>query len=170
MGADALRGNGITLKLLYLLRDKSLTPSDEPLHKVRKSRLILFLAIQLMGFGVTFAITQTIGTSFLGRGFLVPWWPSPSLRKFSDAETRLAAIGFPVVILLLVPLRTLVVPRLPFTPEELSILDGPTASPFVSLLVFARPLFNLALAMMALCRRWHLLAVRNDTLTDTYAK
>ncbi|KAH0835696.1 HCO3 transporter family-domain-containing protein [Lanmaoa asiatica] len=101
MGADALQGNGITLKLLYLLRNKSLTPPDEPLRKVRKSRLILFVAIQLIGFGATFAITQTI-----------------------------AAIGFPVIILLLVPLRALVVPRLPFTPEELSILDGPTASPF----------------------------------------
>lgn len=43
----------------------------------------------------------------------------------------LAAIGFPVIILLLIPLRTLVVPRLPFTAEELAILDGPTASPFV---------------------------------------
>ena len=47
-------------------------------------------------------------------------------------RTRLAAIGFPVVILLLVPLRALVIPRLSFTPEELAILDGPTASPFVS--------------------------------------
>ncbi|KIJ67316.1 hypothetical protein HYDPIDRAFT_108033 [Hydnomerulius pinastri MD-312] len=101
MGADALQGNGITVKLLYLIRDKSLTPSDEPLRKVRKSRLLLFVAVQLIGFGATFAITQTI-----------------------------AAIGFPVVILLLVPVRTLVIPRLPFTPEELSILDGPTASPF----------------------------------------
>ncbi|KIJ19399.1 hypothetical protein PAXINDRAFT_69273, partial [Paxillus involutus ATCC 200175] len=101
MGADALRGNGITLKLLYLIRDKTLTPPDEPLRKVRKSRLILFVAIQLLGFGATFAITQTI-----------------------------AAIGFPVVILLLVPVRTLIIPRLSFTPEELSILDGPTASPF----------------------------------------
>ncbi|KAG8215844.1 HCO3 transporter family-domain-containing protein [Butyriboletus roseoflavus] len=101
MGTDALQGNGITLKLLYLLRDKSLTPPDEPLQKVRRSRLILFVTIQLIGFGATFAITQTI-----------------------------AAIGFPVIIILLVPLRMLVIPRLPFTPEELAILDGPTASPF----------------------------------------
>ncbi len=35
--------------------------------------------------------------------------------------------------MLLIPLRTLVIPRLPFTSEELAILDGPTASPFVSL-------------------------------------
>ncbi|KIK72861.1 hypothetical protein PAXRUDRAFT_179768, partial [Paxillus rubicundulus Ve08.2h10] len=101
MGADALQGNGITLKLLYLIQDKTLTPPDEPLRKVRKSHLILFVTIQLLGFGAAFAMTQTM-----------------------------AAIGFPVVILLLVPVRTLIIPRLPFTPEELSILDGPTASPF----------------------------------------
>ncbi|EIW81250.1 hypothetical protein CONPUDRAFT_82277 [Coniophora puteana RWD-64-598 SS2] len=101
MGADALQGNGITVKILYLIRDRSLTPPDEPLRKVRKSRLLLFIAVQLVAFGATFAITQTI-----------------------------AAIGFPVIILLLVPIRTMLVPRLPFTPEEIAILDGPTASPF----------------------------------------
>ncbi|KAJ7645644.1 HCO3 transporter family-domain-containing protein [Mycena polygramma] len=101
MGADALRGNGITQKLLYFMRDKNLTPIDEPLRNVRKSRILLFVGVQLVGFGATFAITQTI-----------------------------AAIGFPVVIMLLIPLRVLIVPRLPFTPEELAILDGPAASPF----------------------------------------
>ncbi|KAG6337181.1 hypothetical protein ID866_1895 [Astraeus odoratus] len=101
MGADALQGNGISQKLLYFIRDRSLTPPDEPLRKVRTSRLLLFVGIQLAGFGATFAVTQTV-----------------------------AAIGFPVVILLLVPIRTLLIPQLSFTPEELSILDGPTASPF----------------------------------------
>ncbi|KAJ7070029.1 anion exchanging protein [Mycena amicta] len=101
MGADALRGNRITLKLLYFLRDKNLTPSTEPLRKVRKSRILMFVGVQLVGFGATFAITQTK-----------------------------AAIGFPVIIMLLVPLRVLIVPRLGFTLEELAILDGPTASPF----------------------------------------
>ena len=48
-----------------------------------------------------------------------------------DEYDDLAAIGFPVIILLLVPIRSLLVPRLPFTAEELAILDGPTASPFV---------------------------------------
>jgi hypothetical protein len=44
--------------------------------------------------------------------------------------------------MLLIPLRALIIPKMSFTPEELSILDGPTASPFVSLL--ARDLlFNL---------------------------
>ena len=61
MGADALQGNGITRKLLYFLRDRALTPADEPLRKVRKSRILLFVAVQLVGFGATMAITQTIG-------------------------------------------------------------------------------------------------------------
>ena len=37
--------------------------------------------------------------------------------------------------MLLVPVRTYFVPRLPFTDEELAILDGPTASPFVRVAV-----------------------------------
>ncbi|KAG6844518.1 hypothetical protein H0H87_006279 [Tephrocybe sp. NHM501043] len=103
MGADALRGNGITQKILYFLRDRKLTSDDEPLRKVRKSRILLFIAVQIVGFGATFAITQTI-----------------------------AAIGFPVIIMLLIPLRVTLIPRLPFTAEELAILDQPTASPFLS--------------------------------------
>ncbi|GBE85219.1 Putative transporter [Sparassis crispa] len=101
MGIDALQGNGITRKILYFFRDKALTPVDEPLRRVRKSRILLFVSVQLAGFGAAMAVTQTI-----------------------------AAIGFPIIILLLIPLRTLLIPRLPFSDEELAILDGPTASPF----------------------------------------
>ena len=61
MGLDAMQGNGVTYKLLYLIRDKRLTPRDEPLRKVRTSRIILFTVIQLIGFGATFTIVQTIG-------------------------------------------------------------------------------------------------------------
>ena len=61
MGADALESNGITKKVLYFFRDKALTPADEPLRRVRKSRILLFVAIQLAGFGATMAVTQTIG-------------------------------------------------------------------------------------------------------------
>lgn len=65
----------------------------------------------------------------------------------------IAAIGFPVIILLLIPLRTLVIPLLPFTEQELAILDGPTASPFVS-----RPINRCAssLFLTLVCRRWPL--------------
>ncbi|CAE6437773.1 unnamed protein product [Rhizoctonia solani] len=101
MGSDHLRISAVTEKLLYLIRDPVMIPRSEPLRRVRRSRVALFVAIELVGFGATMAITQTI-----------------------------AAIGFPIVIMLLVPVRTLLIPRLPFTAEELSILDGPTASPF----------------------------------------
>jgi len=101
MGLDALQENSVTHKILYFFRDKKLIPPSEPLNKVRKSRLLLFVVLELVGFAATMAITQTKG-----------------------------AIGFPLVILLLAPVRTLLVPRLPFTDEELAILDSPTASPF----------------------------------------
>ncbi|KAF8800897.1 hypothetical protein BYT27DRAFT_6819982 [Phlegmacium glaucopus] len=65
MGIDALQSNGITRKILYLIQDKSVTPKQDPLKKVRKSRILLFVGVQLLGFGATFAITQTIGTFLL---------------------------------------------------------------------------------------------------------
>ncbi|PWW73562.1 hypothetical protein C7212DRAFT_284748 [Tuber magnatum] len=100
MGLQALEGNGITLKLLFLFRDSSLTFGGEPLKRCRNGAVWAFVALELVGFGATFAITQTI-----------------------------AAIGFPVFILLLIPSRTLILPKY-FTPEELGILDAPTASLF----------------------------------------
>lgn len=101
MGIQALEGNGITVKILYLCRDRHLTAGSDPLSRLaRKHATYYFVAIQLLGFGATFAITQTI-----------------------------AAIGFPIIILLLVPVRTFLLPKY-FTPEELSLLDAPTASPF----------------------------------------
>jgi hypothetical protein len=101
MGIQALEANGITTKLLFLTRDKHLTPRSDPLTRVeRRSAVWGFVALELVGFGATFAITQTV-----------------------------AAIGFPVFILLYIPLRTFVLPRW-FTTEELNLLDAPTASPF----------------------------------------
>jgi boron transporter len=106
MGVQALEGNGITLKLLFLLKDASLTPASEPLKRInRRAAIWIFVAIQLFGFGATFAITQTI-----------------------------AAVGFPIIILLLIPIRTSVLPRW-FSDEELRLLDAPTASPFTMISV-----------------------------------
>jgi len=61
MGADALQGNGVSTKILFLFRDNQLIMPSDPLLRVRRSRLILFIALQLFGFGATFAIVQTIG-------------------------------------------------------------------------------------------------------------
>ncbi len=101
MGYQALEANGITLKLLYLLRDRDLTPAAHPLGRLRRRGAVwAFVAVELTGFGATFAITQTI-----------------------------AAVGFPVFIFALIPVRALVMPRF-FTAHELAVLDAPTASPF----------------------------------------
>jgi boron transporter len=106
MGVQALEGNGITAKVLFLARDKTLTPGAEPLSRIQRRLAIwAFVAIQLIGFGATFAITQTI-----------------------------AAVGFPIIILLLIPVRTYILPKC-FTEEELSLLDAPTASPFTMISV-----------------------------------
>ena len=101
MGVQALQANGITAKLLYLARDKNLTPVSNPLKRLQRQQAIwFFVALELFGFGATFAITQTI-----------------------------AAIGFPIIILLLIPVRIFLLPKY-FTSEELAALDAPTASPF----------------------------------------
>jgi hypothetical protein len=103
MGFQALEANGITAKLLFLLRDEALTPPGHPLRKtgvVRRRAVWLFVLVELVGFGATFAITQTV-----------------------------AAVGFPVFILLLIPVRALLLPRW-LSAEELAVLDEPTASPF----------------------------------------
>jgi len=101
MGIQALEGNGITLKLLFLLRDKHLTSPSDPLSHVQRRWVVwAFVGLELVGFGATFAITQTK-----------------------------AAIGFPVFIFLYIPMRTFLMPRF-MTKEELGWLDAPTASQF----------------------------------------
>ena len=101
MGVQALSGNGITLRLLYLFGDKELTQSD-PLAKLeRQSSVWVFTALELIVFGAAFGITQSI-----------------------------AAIGFPIIIILSIPFRTWVMPKW-FRAEELRAMDAPTAGSFV---------------------------------------
>ena len=58
MGTDALLSSGVTAKILFLIRDPQAVSPDEPLQRVRKSRIALFVLVELIGFGATFAITQ----------------------------------------------------------------------------------------------------------------
>lgn len=104
MGFQALEGNGITAKLLFLLRDRRQPDPGNPLSRLDKrgrKMAWIFVGIEILGFAATFAITQTV-----------------------------AAVGFPVVILALIPVRALVLP-IWFRPEELALLDAPTAGKFV---------------------------------------
>ena len=101
MGVQALQGNGITLKLLFLARDRKLTQASDPLKRIQRRLAVwVFVILELLGFAAIFAISQTI-----------------------------AAIGFPVIILLMIPFRSFIMP-LWFRHEELLALDAPTASPF----------------------------------------
>ena len=58
MGTDALLSSGVTAKILYLIGDRRLTSPTNPLNRVRKSRIMIFTVVELLGFGATFAITQ----------------------------------------------------------------------------------------------------------------
>jgi len=62
----------------YLLRDPSLIEANEPLREVRRSRVVLFVMVQLIGFGVTFAIVQIVGV-YLTR-CTTPLFSSPRDR------------------------------------------------------------------------------------------
>ena len=98
VGYGGLESSGITTKLLYLAREPRFVPSSEPLLAVSHKKIIEYLAWQALGIATTVAISQTI-----------------------------AAIGFPVLIIALIPLRWLYLPRR-FSARELRVLDAPTAS------------------------------------------
>lgn len=100
MGMQALAGNPLTQKLLFLFSDPTLASTHSPLHHIPRRAVSLFVLIQLLGFGLAFAITQTI-----------------------------AAVAFPVVIVALVPVRMYILPKW-FSQQEIRALDAPTASPF----------------------------------------
>jgi hypothetical protein len=71
---------------------------DNPLNTVPQKKIWLFIGIQALGVACTVAISQTI-----------------------------AAIGFPVLVIALIPLRTFLMPKW-FTEHELNVLDALTAN------------------------------------------
>ncbi|WPG99464.1 putative transporter [Acrodontium crateriforme] len=103
VGWGSIGGNPIMANLLYLIQEKRFVDPGEPRNKLKKARIALYLAFQAAGILPSVAISQTI-----------------------------AAIGFPVIIIALIPLRWIIMPRI-FTEEELLILDAPTASASVVL-------------------------------------
>lgn len=96
VGWASVESNPIVTRTLSLLQDRS---ALDPRVRIRLSRWTLskFVGIQWLFFGLTIAISQTI-----------------------------AAIGFPIIITLMIPCRTFIVPWL-FTKEQLDALDAPTA-------------------------------------------
>ena len=97
VGWASIESNPIVTRTLSLLRDTSAL-APTLRPRVRRVTLALFVGIQWAFFGLTMAISQTI-----------------------------AAIGFPIIILLMIPCRVYVVPKL-FSGKDLALLDAPTAN------------------------------------------
>jgi hypothetical protein len=93
----SIESNSILSKALFLISERRFIPASHPLLKIPRRRTALFISIQLIAVAACVAISQTI-----------------------------AAIGFPVLITALIPLRTVLIPRW-FTPRELAVLDALTA-------------------------------------------
>lgn len=94
MGLDALNSNGITKKIYYLIRDKATLTLDEPLQRVRRSRILLFVVIQLLGFGATMGITQTIGTFDLLPSELLAECETASRNRISNRHLASHTVAY----------------------------------------------------------------------------
>ena len=103
VGWGSIEGNGMTQKVIFLISERRFIDAVNPLLKVPRKKIMLFLLLQILGVGFSVAISQTIG-----------------------------AIGFPVIIISLIPLRWAVMPHL-FTRQELEIMDALTADSDVAL-------------------------------------
>ncbi|GKZ69531.1 boron transporter 4 [Aspergillus niger] len=97
VGWGSIESNGILHKVIFLLREDRFIPRNEKLLRVPKPKIVLYVMCQVIGVAACVAISQTI-----------------------------AAIGFPILIIGLIPFRVWVVPRW-FGVEELGVLDGLTA-------------------------------------------
>ncbi|KAM3551314.1 hypothetical protein MY1884_007786 [Beauveria asiatica] len=98
VGWGSIESNGILQKFLYLQAEKRFVQRDEPILHVRRRKISLYIGIQFLGVAACVAISHT-----------------------------LAAIGFPLLIIILIPLRIIFVPRW-FTLKELQILDDFTTT------------------------------------------
>ncbi|KAL8922324.1 MAG: hypothetical protein Q9172_003616 [Xanthocarpia lactea] len=97
VGWGSIESNDILKRLIWLAREQRFIQPDDPLLTIRRSKIGFYLFWQALGVLSTVAISQTI-----------------------------AAIGFPVLIIALIPLRWKLLPKM-FTKKELSILDALTA-------------------------------------------
>ncbi|PWY85491.1 hypothetical protein BO83DRAFT_443305 [Aspergillus eucalypticola CBS 122712] len=97
VGWGSIESNGMLQKIIFLLREDRFIPRNKRLPRVPKRKIVLYVMCQVVGVATCVAISQTI-----------------------------AAIGFPILIIGLIPFRVWVMPRW-FGAEELGVLDGLTA-------------------------------------------
>jgi boron transporter len=100
----------MTKKLIHLVHEPRFRPPDDPLYKVPSRKIGLYLFLQAISVAICVAISQTV-----------------------------AAVGFPILICALIPLRWHVFYKW-FSPEELSAMDSLTAdNPVVLASLGGRP-------------------------------
>ncbi|GAB7365517.1 hypothetical protein MBLNU230_g6590t1 [Neophaeotheca triangularis] len=97
VGFSSIQGMGITKNVIFLLSERQFLDPQDPRLTLKRRRIWFYLTFQGLGVAFSVAISQTIG-----------------------------AIGFPVIIIALIPIRWLLLPRI-FTKHELLTLDAPTA-------------------------------------------
>ncbi|KAJ6260067.1 hypothetical protein Dda_5713 [Drechslerella dactyloides] len=103
VGWGSIEGNGITHKLVHLITESRFRPPDDPLYKVPSKKITLYIILQLLSVVICVAISQTV-----------------------------AAVGFPLLICALIPLRWVYFKRW-FAEMELSAMDSLTADSAVVL-------------------------------------
>ncbi|TKA28607.1 hypothetical protein B0A50_02934 [Salinomyces thailandicus] len=106
VGWGSIGGNGIMANLLFVFQERRFVDPAEPRLTLSRWRIAYYIFFQAFGVAASVAISQTI-----------------------------AAIGFPVIIIALIPLRWVILPRI-FTEHELLVLDAPTANSDVVLCSF----------------------------------
>lgn len=98
VGWGSIGGSGIMANALYILSERQFIDPGDPRLQLSKWRIAYYIFWQLLGVFTSVAISQTI-----------------------------AAIGFPLLIIALIPLRWVILPHI-FTEKELLTLDAPTAN------------------------------------------
>lgn len=98
VGWGSIESNGILQKLIFLMKEDRFVQRSDPLHGIPKRKIWLYIGLQAFGVAATVAISQTI-----------------------------AAIGFPVLIIALIPMRVWLLPQW-FSRRELQVLDDLTAN------------------------------------------
>ena len=106
VGWGSIEGNAMTSNLVYLFREHVFNSPADPRTKLSKPRILWHDLTRWFGVAASVAISQTIG-----------------------------AIGFPVIIIALIPLRWVILTRM-FSVQELDVLDAPTANADVILASF----------------------------------
>jgi hypothetical protein len=97
VGWGSIGGNGIMDNIIHIMTERRFVDPADMRLELSKWRIAYYISFQAFGVLSSVAISQTI-----------------------------AAIGFPVIITSLIPLRWIILPRI-FTEKELLILDAPTA-------------------------------------------